>query len=78
MCLRLPVSAEQPDLRRFRDYARRIASRTERRVSARSPGPCPSLSVTLAIGITSKADLRSSPSDMLELTHDMRQIRTFG
>ena len=44
---------------------------------AGSLGPCPSLSVTLVIGITSMPTFDPAPSDMLELTRDMRQIRTF-
>src|ERR1700691_1512103 len=40
------------------------AERTARRqidVGARSPGPCPSLSVTLAIGITSRSTFDPAP-----------------
>jgi len=38
-----------------------------RRLGARSPGPCPSLSVTLVIGITSRPIFDAALSDMLEL-----------
>jgi len=49
-----------------------------RRVGARSPGPCPSLSVTLVIGITSRPTFDPAPSDMLELTRDMRHESELG
>jgi hypothetical protein len=49
------------------------AGRTYRRVGARSPGPCPSLSVTLVIGITSRPTFDPAPLDRLELTRDMHE-----
>ena len=47
-------ATDNPVLRVSGGSSRRGCSGTERRVGARSPGPCPSLSVTLAIGITSR------------------------
>ena len=48
------IDAELPVLDDAPEDQRRTLSRAYRRVGARSPGPCPSLSVTLAIGITSR------------------------
>jgi len=69
---------EHPFSRALDDYLGRPPRRPERRVGARSPGPCPSLSVTLVIGITSRPTFDPAPSDMLELTRDMRRMRTFS
>ena len=53
------------------------ASDAPYRQGARSFGPCLSLSVTLAIGITSRPTFDPSRSDMLEVARDMRHERAF-
>ena len=74
-----PMAGELQIIQLFTTVGRKAnldSNDPERRVSARSPGPCPSLSVTLVIGITSRPTFDPAPSDMLELTRDMRQKRT--
>jgi hypothetical protein len=53
-CQRTASATEDTVLRASNEPGQRNCSSTYRRVGARSPGPCPSLSVTLVIGITSR------------------------